>query len=147
VNSPQSIALPEIRDVGEGARALVYLSTIVGALLAAWARWRQGRKKRERKDSLLGKGLRYDLDATRQLLHVVQLLLRGGGYRITQEERDEIARQLVLISDVREELWIADGNASRHDRERLEKEVIAVLTRTQKIKALPPPTPPEDTDR
>jgi hypothetical protein len=38
------------------------------------------------------------------------------------------------VSDVREELWIADGNASRRDTERLESEIVKVLTRTQAIR-------------
>jgi hypothetical protein len=98
-----------------------------GALkVARW--WRRAREKRR----LESKAIRYLLDATRHGLHVLQ---PGRPDRDRFVDLSELARQLALVSDVREELWVADGNASRREGERLEREIVKVLTRTQAIQA------------
>ena len=137
MSSPQALQVPTVEQVGDGAKALVAISALVGGAWAIARKWHRGRQQRRRREALEAKAIRYVLDSDRHVLHVLQLLLRGGGYRVTQEERDEIARQLVLISDVREELWIADGFQSRRDVELIERQIVKELTRTQRIKALP----------
>ena len=99
----------------------------------AWAlvsRWRRRCREADERRALEGKAVRYMLDAMRHTLHVVTP---------TEERRfidlDEMARQKVLIDQIRDQLWIADGHTSEREAQRQTEEIVRVLTRTQRIQA------------
>jgi len=99
-----------------------------GALLARWVKRRRLAAQRR---ALEAKAVRYLLDAQRQTLNV----LIPGASRSRLIDLGELNRQKLLIDDVREELWIADGHESSREAERVAQDVLKVLTRTQAIEA------------
>jgi len=115
------------------AKVVGGILAVGGALVAGVVRISRWRRRRAERRRLEGKAVRYTLDAVRHALHVLH---PGADARDRFVDLSELARQLALVSDVREELWIADGNASRRDSERLESEIVKVLTRTQRIRAI-----------
>ena len=127
----RAVVLPTPDEVEDHAKALAAVLAIVATAWALVTRWHRARQRDRETRRLEGKAIRYALDAVRYTLHALQ------PFAIDWEKRDELARQLTLVSEVREELWIADGNDSRREAERLESEIVRVLTRTQRIKALP----------
>lgn len=118
-------------EVESGAKAL---AAIVGLLAGAWAlatRWSRRRRAVRAAHALESKAIRYLLDAARHSLHVIAPSL--GESRLI--DIDELVRQKHLIDDVRDELWIADGNESARTVRLVEAEIVKVLTRTQAIAA------------
>jgi uncharacterized iron-regulated membrane protein len=125
----QSIALPEVRDVGEGARALVYLSTIVGGAWAVWVRWRKRRKLAEERRAADAHALRQTVDALHHLLRAV-----NGGELMAP---DELRRQEFLVRRERRRLAQVDGHLellAEADAED-EREARRWATRTQRLQA------------
>lgn len=126
----QAITIPTPDQVEDHAKAIGALLAVAAAAWALATRWHRGHQVARQKRALESKAIRYTLDAVRHVLHVLQ----PGGARDRLININELVRQLALVSDVREELWIADGNASRREAERLESEIAKVLTRTQAIR-------------
>lgn len=130
MNQSVAVQLPSAEDVGAWAKTLAAVGGVVGALWALGAKVaRRHRLERERK-TLEGKAVRYLLDAMRHTLHVVTP---------TEERRfidlDELARQKVMIDEVRDLLWVMDGHKSEREAQRQAEEIVRVITRTQRIKA------------
>lgn len=132
MSTTASVSIPTAREVEDHAKSILAVSAIVGGAWALCSRWHRRRQAARRRRALEAKAVRYTLDAIRHVLHVLQ----PGGSRNRLINLNELARQLALVSDVREELWVADGNPSRRDTERLESEIVKVLTRTQAIQAI-----------
>ena len=104
----------------------------LGALWPAVKAWRARQVKSAKLRAVEGKAVRYLLDAQR---HSLRVIAPSEGGRTWLVDLDEIIRQKALIDDVREELWVADGHASRRDTEQTVAEVVKVMTRTQAIRA------------
>lgn len=97
------------------------------------SRWVKARRQKKLVRSLEGKAIRYVLDADRQVVHALLLLLDSS--RTAFIDLSEIQRQKVLIDQVRDELWIADGHDGEREAQRRAEEILQVLTRTQAIRA------------
>jgi hypothetical protein len=104
---------------------LVLAIPFAGGAVKAYRRWRKRREVR----TLEAKAVRYILDAMRHSL-----------FALTANERhlyslDELQRQKLLIDQLRDDLWIADGHSlERANQERM-AEIVSVITRTQAIAA------------
>lgn len=124
-----AITIPTPDEVGDAAKTVAAVGGVVGGAWALVTRWRRRCREAEERRALEGKAVRYMLDAMRHTLHVVTP---------TEERRfidlDELARQKVLIDQVRDQLWIADGHHSEREAQRQTEELVRVLTRTQRIR-------------
>lgn len=124
-----AISIPTPEQVGDGAKTLAAIGGIVGGAWALVTRWRRRCREAEERRALEAKAVRYLLDAVRHSLNVLSP---------TDERRlidvDELARQKVLIDQIRDLLWIADGHKSDRDAQRQTEEIVRVLTRTQAIR-------------
>lgn len=125
-----SVPIPSPDEVGDAAKTVAAVGGVVGGAWALIARWRRRCREAQERRALEGKAVRYLLDAMRHTLHVVTP---------TEERRfidlDELARQKVLVDQIRDQLWICDGHKSDREAQRQTEEIVRVLTRTQRIKA------------
>lgn len=125
-----SVPIPSPDEVGAAAKTVAAVGGVVGGAWALVSRWRRRCREADERRALEGKAVRYMLDAMRHTLHVVTP---------TEERRfidlDEMARQKVLIDQIRDQLWIADGHTSEREAQRQTEEIVRVLTRTQRIQA------------
>jgi hypothetical protein len=119
-------------EIESGAKAL---GAIVALFAGAWALlarcWRRRRAVRAMR-ALESKAIRYLLDAMHHNLHALAPTCPGDARHI---DIDELVRQKHLIADVRDELWVSDGNTSARTVRMVEAEIVKVLTRTQAIAA------------
>lgn len=122
-----AVSLPEV----EGwAKTIAAIGGIVGGAWALAVRiLRRRRREQERRD-LEAKAIRYLLDAMRHTLHVM-----APGERGRLIDVGELERQKVLVDQVRDLLWIADGHQSERDAQAAAAELGRWLTRTQAIEA------------
>jgi hypothetical protein len=129
VTSHLAVSWPEPKDVGEVAKTTAAVAGILGGILALARRvWRRRKAEREVR-ALEAKALRYTLDAVRHALDVMTPSSDGRMTNLT-----ELQRQLVLVNQVRRDLWAADGNELPEDAP---AEVMRnFLTRTQAIQRL-----------
>lgn len=125
-----AVSIPTADQVGDAAKTLAAIGGIVGGAWALVARWLRRRREAKAKHELEAKAIRYLLDAVR---HSLNVFATGDDRRFV--DLDELARQKVLIDQVRDLLWIADGHQSERDAQRLGEDIVRVLTRTQAIKA------------
>lgn len=119
-----TVSMPTPQDVESHAKSILAVSAIVGGAWALARRWyRRHRAAREMRE-LESRAIRYLLDAQRHALNVI----------VPHEDRrlinvDELVRQKILIDQIRDRLWAADG----HDK--TVQDIVNVLTRTQAIQA------------
>lgn len=125
-----SIPIPSPEQVGDAAKTVAAVGGVVGGAWALVARWRRRCREAQERRALEGKAVRYLLDAVR---HSLNVLTPGDERRLI--DVDEIARQKVLIDQIRDLLWIADGHKSERESQRQTEEIVRVLTRTQRIQA------------
>lgn len=121
-------------DVWELVRQ--WWTPILAVLGGAWAgvkAWRKWRATEMRLRAQDRKNVRYLLDAQRQTLEAIIGPSSGRAIDI-----EELRRQQVLISEVREETWLADGHPPRPkpdaEAEQARADVRELLTRTQAIR-------------
>ena len=129
MTAPLAVSWIEPRGVGEVAKTTAAVAGILGGIAALVRRvWRRRKAEREIRE-LEAKALRYTLDAVRHTLDVMTPSSDGRMTSLT-----ELQRQLMLVNQVRRELWKADGNALPEDEP---AEVVRnFLTRTQAIHRL-----------
>lgn len=111
-------------DFGSKAALLLALP-FAGAVVKAWRSWRRRRQIR----ALERKAVRYLLDAMRHSL----FLLSANDNRLVS--MDELVRQKLLIDQLRDDMWVADGHASEREQQAAVAEIMNVITRTQAIRA------------
>lgn len=116
--------MPTPQEVEDSAKSLLAVGAIVGGAWAVARRWLRRRKAADEMRELESRAIRYLLDAQRHALNVI----------VPHEDRrlinlDELMRQKLLIDQIRDRLWAADG----HDK--TVQDIVNVLTRTQAIKA------------
>lgn len=124
--SEQVITLPSPQQIEDGAKSLLAVGALVGAVLAICRRWSTRRRAERERRELEAKAIRYLLDATR---HALGVIVPHEGRRMIDDA--ELIRQKILIDQVRDRIWQADGHTSA---ERQAEEIVNVLTRTQAIK-------------
>lgn len=105
---------------------LVLAIPLAGGAVKAYRRWRKRREIR----ALEAKATRYMLDAMRHSLFA--LTATDGRHLVSL---DELIRQKLLIDQLRDDLWIADGHESERVNEARMAEIVSVITRTQAIAA------------
>lgn len=115
---------PDARDVGDLVKTLAAGGGILAACWAAWAKWRRRCSERRARHEAEARAIRYLVDAQH---HVLRLLNHGV---LPQEE---MARQEVLIRQIREELARCDGHEDLLRATDEQAEIVRVLTRTQAI--------------
>jgi hypothetical protein len=125
-----SMAQPDPWETARQWGGPAVLLALVGWLSRQFVAWRKRVKferslrRQERKD------IRYLLDAQRQVIEAIVGPVDGRAIDI-----EELRRQHVLISEVREETWLADGHPPRQ-RQNTAAEVRELLTRTQAIQGV-----------
>ena len=119
------------------------LLAFVGWIGRQFVAWRKRHKADAQMHALEGKAIRYMLDAQRHALHLLVPVSEPDQLI----DRDEMIRQKVLIDDMRDQLWIADGHESQHATEQAAADIMKFMTRTQAIQAkFPAPDAPKATD-
>ncbi|MEY4933095.1 MAG: hypothetical protein RLZZ403_1415 [Pseudomonadota bacterium] len=107
------------------------LLAVAGWIGRRFVAWRKRTKAAAQMHALEGKAIRYLLDAQRHALHML--------VRASEDDRlidlDEMTRQKVLIDDMRDQIWIADGHEGQHATEQAAADIMKFLTRTQAIQA------------
>ena len=111
------------------------LLAFVGWLSRQFVAWRKRHRTELRLRAQDRKDVRYLLDAQRQTLEAILGPRAGRAVDV-----DELQRQQVLISEVREETWLADGHPPRPrsgpEAAATQAEVRELLTRTQAIQGV-----------
>jgi hypothetical protein len=120
----QAAYLPTSKEVEDGAKSVLAIGALVGATWALCRRWYTRRRTAREVRELESRALRYLLDAQRHTLNVI----------VPHEDRrlidvDELHRQKLLIDQVRDRLWKADGHSQTL------QDIVQVITRTQAIQA------------
>jgi hypothetical protein len=129
-----AVAQPDPWEVARQWGGPAMLLAFVGWLSKQFWGWRKRRAVELRLRAQDRKDVRYLLDAQRQTLEAF-LGPRAG----RDVDIEELRRQHVLISEVREETWLADGHPPRpKDAEpaATQAEVRELLTRTQAIQVV-----------
>jgi hypothetical protein len=130
-----NIAQPDPWELARQWGGPAMLLAFVGWLARQFVGWRNRRALEIRLRAQDRKDIRYLLDAGRQTLEAI--LGPRAGRAIDVEE---LQRQQVLISEVREETWLADGHPPRpkpdEERAATQAEVREVLTRTMAIQVV-----------
>jgi hypothetical protein len=116
--------MPTPQEVEDHAKSILAVSAVVAGTWALVTRWWRRRKAAAEMREIESRAIRYLLDAQRHALNVI----------VPHEDRrlidvDQLVRQKVLIDQIRDRLWAADG----HDK--TVQDIVNVLTRTQAIKA------------
>jgi len=124
ISSHQTIALPTVGEVEDGAKSVLAISALVGGVWAAVAKWRKRRAALEAKRALEARAIRYLVDAQH---HVLRLLNMG---RLPE---NEIQRQEFLIKELRKDLAKLDGHEDLLAVADTQEQVMRFLTRTQRI--------------
>jgi hypothetical protein len=124
-----AISWPSSQEVEDGAKTVAAVGGVLGGAWALVTRWRRRCAEARTKREIEAKATRYLLDAMR---HTLNLLAPGEARFVDLEE---LARQKVLIDQVRDLLWVADGHRSEREAQRQTEEIVKVLTRTQAIRA------------
>lgn len=138
---PLAVSLPSPDDAEHTVGALAALAGLLGTAWALLVRWLRRRRQREDVTEIKERSLRYLLDAQRHTLYALIPFAQERYFNV-----EELHRQKVLIDQVRDQLWLADGHADERDEQRRTAEIVQVLTRTQAIQARkqPPPDPQQD---
>lgn len=124
MSTSSAVSIPTPQEVEDHAKSILAVSAIVGGAWALATRWHRRRRAAREMRELESRAIRYLLDAQRHALNVI----------VPHEDRrminvDELVRQKVLIDQIRDRLWTADG----HDK--TVQDIVNVLTRTQAIQA------------
>jgi hypothetical protein len=124
VSASAAVSLPTPQEVEDHAKSILAVSAIVGGAWALARRWYRQRVVAREMRRMESRAIRYLLDAQRHALNVI----------VPHEDRrlinvDELVRQKILIDQMRDQLWAADG----HDK--TVQDIVNVLTRTQAIQA------------
>lgn len=116
--------MPTPQEVEDHAKSILAVGAIVGGAWAVARRWYRRRRAEAEIRELESRAIRYLLDAQRHALNVI----------VPHEDRrlidvDELHRQKLLIDQIRDRLWKADGHSQTL------QDIVNVLTRTQRIQA------------
>jgi hypothetical protein len=123
-------SLPDWESLEHVAKTIAAIGGIVGGAWAVCVRVLRRRRAERERHELEQKAIRYLLDAMRHTLHVMTPDERGRLIDV-----GELERQKVLVDQVRDQLWIADGHQSERDAEAAAAALEKWLTRTQAIEA------------
>lgn len=122
----QTLAIPPVGDVGDGARALVAISTLVAGAWALWLRLRTWRRRRQERQTANDRAIREYADTLHHLLRWI-----NGG----ELPPDELRRHEVLVRRLRRDLARVDGHLELLTEADAEEERDRKLwaTRTQRL--------------
>jgi hypothetical protein len=128
-NPSVTVDLPSPEEASSLVTALGAIVGVVGGVWALVVRVLRRRRRRQLVQELEGRALRYLIDAQRHTLHTIV-----PGEEARYVDLTELNRQKVLIDQVRDQLWVADGHESQRESERQANDLLKVLTRTQAIR-------------
>ena len=120
----QTMALPTAHEVEEGAKSILAVGAVLGGAYAIARRWLQRRRRAQERRAIEEQAIRYLLDAQR---HTLNVLVPGEDRSMV--DIDELRRQKLLVDQIRDRLWHADGHSQSL------QSIVEVLSRTQRIKA------------
>lgn len=121
-----TLTIPTADEISSIAKMLAAIGGLAGGAWTVLSRIIKRRRELQRRRELEAKAVRYLLDAVR---HCLQAIVPSR----SQVNTNELARQKVLIDEVRDMLWVADGHPSSREIENATEEIVKVLTRTQAI--------------